>query len=246
MRHAGPTLCQDLRTSLQKLRVLSGVSLNGGAVPALGSQAIHLVAYVGDADGNGTYSSKDALLITRVVLQTDTGFAAYPLVDPVIVADTDGSGFIPSDAALQANEAGVGVATANLPVPPIPSGVHFAAVLQKRNLTTRLFPSALQINAQDPLSQSALMDASIGSGITAASVKTTSVPAAASPRNGASLAAGPTGHEVPSNVALTLAGYSSSKRKRGMLSASLALRAHVLDQYFAGTEVEPDSFASHL
>jgi hypothetical protein len=105
---------------------------------------------------------------------------------------------------------------------------------------------ALQISAHDPLSQSMLMDASLGSGITAVSVKTTSVPAATSSRNGASLAAGPTGPAVPSNVALTLAGYSSSKRKRGMLSASLALRAHVLDQYFAGIEVEPDSLASHL
>ena len=101
------------------------------AVAALGSQAVHLVAYVGDADGNGAYSSNDAVLITRVALQTDTGFAAYPLVDPVIVADTDGSGFIPADAALQANEAGVGFSTANLPIPPIPSGVHFAANIFK-------------------------------------------------------------------------------------------------------------------
>src|SRR5213078_1173813 len=56
---------------------------------------------------------------------TDSGFTAYPLVDPVIVADTDGAGFIPADAALQANEAGVGLATANLTVPPVPAGVHF-------------------------------------------------------------------------------------------------------------------------
>jgi uncharacterized repeat protein (TIGR03803 family) len=107
------------------LLALSGVSLNGGTIPAVGGSAVHLVAYVGDADGNGAYSSSEALLITRAALQTDTGFAAYPLVDPVIVADIDGSGFIPADAALQVNEAGVGVPTANLPVPPIPSGVVF-------------------------------------------------------------------------------------------------------------------------
>jgi hypothetical protein len=45
----------------------------------------------------------------------------------VIVADTDGAGFIPADAALQVNEAGVGVPTANLANPPIPAGVHFQA-----------------------------------------------------------------------------------------------------------------------
>src|SRR4029077_12681750 len=103
---------------------LSGISLNGGAIPVATGDSLHLVAYVGDADGNGTYGSNDAVLITRVALQTDTGFPAYPLVDPVIVADTDGSGFIPADAALQANEAGVGFPTANLPIPPTPSGVH--------------------------------------------------------------------------------------------------------------------------
>jgi hypothetical protein len=73
-----------------------------------------------------------------VTLQTDTGFAAYPLVDPIIVADTDGSGFIPADAALQVNEAGVGVPTANLPIPPIPGGVHFLAVAERTPLTPRI------------------------------------------------------------------------------------------------------------
>ena len=104
---------------------LSNVALNGGAIPASTSDALHLVSYVGDADGNGSYSSNDAVLITRALLSTDTGFAAYPLVDPVIVADTDGAGFIPADAALQANEAGVGLPTHNLSLPPVPPNVNF-------------------------------------------------------------------------------------------------------------------------
>jgi hypothetical protein len=103
---------------------LSGISINSGGILAAAGDAVHLVAYVGDADGNGAYSSGDAVLITRVLVSTDTGFAAYPLVDPTIVADTDGSGFIPSDAALQANEAGVGFATATLANPPIPPGAN--------------------------------------------------------------------------------------------------------------------------
>jgi hypothetical protein len=107
---------------------LSGATLNGGAIPVATGDGLHLVAYVGDADGNGAYSGSDAVLITRVTLQTDTGFAAYPLVDPIIVADTDGAGFVPSDAALQVNEAGVGVPTANLADPPIPTGMHFLAM----------------------------------------------------------------------------------------------------------------------
>jgi hypothetical protein len=107
---------------------LSDIALNSGLTPALGSDGLHVVAYAGDADGNGAYSSNDAVQITRVLLSSDSGFAAYPLVDPVIVADTDGAGFIPADAALQANEAGVGFTTANLANPPIPSGVVFQPV----------------------------------------------------------------------------------------------------------------------
>jgi hypothetical protein len=112
---------------------LSDIYINGSPIGVVGGPAVHLVAYVGDADGNGAYSSSDALLITRVTLQTDSGFAAYPLVDPVIVADTDGSGFIPADAALQANEAGVGVPTASLALPPVPPGVVIPSLAVSRS-----------------------------------------------------------------------------------------------------------------
>ena len=128
------------------LLVLSGVSVNGGAIPSLGSDALHLVAYVGDADGHGSYSSNDAVLITRALLSADSGFAAYPQVDPVIVADTDGAGFIPADAAFQANEAGVGYSTANLPVPPIPPGVVFQAIANNVDPSISL-PTNLQLGA---------------------------------------------------------------------------------------------------
>jgi uncharacterized repeat protein (TIGR03803 family) len=107
---------------------LAGGSLNGGSIAVGTLDALHVVAYVGDANGDGLYSSTDAAKITRAALQTDSGFTPYPLVDPVIVADTDGAGFLPADAALQANEAGVDVPTANLPRPPIPGGVVFQAI----------------------------------------------------------------------------------------------------------------------
>jgi hypothetical protein len=111
-----------------------------------------MVAYVGDASGDGAYSSDDALRITRVLLQADTGFAAYPRTDPVIVADTDGSGFIPADAALEVNEAGVGVPAANLPVPPIPAGVVFhPAVRTTTNNTNHTNKSLLAANSVDGL-----------------------------------------------------------------------------------------------
>jgi hypothetical protein len=123
---------------------LSALSLNSGTIPATASDALHLVAYIGDADGNGRYGSNDAVLITRAALQSDTGFAAYPLVDPVVVADTDGSGFLPADAALQVNEAGVGFMTTSLPSTPIPGGVVFQAIANNVDPTLSL-PTSLRV-----------------------------------------------------------------------------------------------------
>jgi Putative Ig domain/Bacterial pre-peptidase C-terminal domain len=133
----GGTTATPMPYRAQDLLHLANVSLSGGSIPVATSDGLHLVAYVGDANGDGAYSGDDALRITRVVLQTDTGFAAYPRTDPVIVADTDGSGFIPADASLQVNEAGVGVPTENLPVPPIPTGVHFQAIVQRVSPSVR-------------------------------------------------------------------------------------------------------------
>jgi hypothetical protein len=134
----GGTATTPVPYKAEDLLHLSGVTLNGASTGVATCDGLHLVAYVGDADGNGAYSSADALLITRVTLQTDSGFAAYPLVDPVIVADIDGSGFIPSDAALQVNEAGVGVPAPNLPIPAIPTGVHFLALPERAQPRARL------------------------------------------------------------------------------------------------------------
>jgi hypothetical protein len=107
---------------------LSSITVNGlgGPIPTVGVGALHVVAFVGDANGDGAYSSGDAVLITRESLQTDTGYAAYPLVDPVIIADTDGSGFTPADASLQVNEVGVGFPAST--VPPLPTPVNVTPI----------------------------------------------------------------------------------------------------------------------
>ena len=46
---------------------------------------MQVIAYLGDVSGDGVISSADATLASRVVVGTDTGFAAYQLLDPVIV-----------------------------------------------------------------------------------------------------------------------------------------------------------------
>jgi hypothetical protein len=122
------TAANPMPYKAEDLLHLSSVTLNGGTIPVATSDAVHLLAYVGDADGSGSYNSNDAVLITRALLNTDSGLTAYPVVDPALVADTDGAGFIPADAGLQANEAGTGFPTPNLPIPPVPVGVHFVTL----------------------------------------------------------------------------------------------------------------------
>jgi hypothetical protein len=64
----------------------------------------------------------------------------------VVVADTDGSGFLPADAGLQVNEAGVGLPAPNLASPPIPSGVHFQSIASNVDPSVRI-PTSLQVAA---------------------------------------------------------------------------------------------------
>jgi hypothetical protein len=76
------------------------VSLNGGAVAAVGEDGVHVVSFLGDSSGDGTYTSADSVLISRVAAAADSGFAAYPVLDPAIVGDITGDGRITAaDAA---------------------------------------------------------------------------------------------------------------------------------------------------
>ena len=96
--------------------VIGGMSINGGAIPAIDQDGVHAVAYLGDTSGNGGYSSLDASLILRVVASSDSGFAAYPLLDPTIAADIAGRGSLSSiDASFLLQF------VANLPQPRIPA-----------------------------------------------------------------------------------------------------------------------------
>jgi hypothetical protein len=68
----------------QVLRLgIDGVT--GGAVFA--DNALEVVGFLGDTDGNAAYDTLDAPLVQRVVVKLDSGFSAWPDVDPVIIAD---------------------------------------------------------------------------------------------------------------------------------------------------------------
>jgi hypothetical protein len=75
------------------LRV-TNLSVNGGAIAATQGAALHVVALFGDSTGNGGYSGLDAQRVARNVVDLDTGFEAFPLIDPVVIADINNSGLI--------------------------------------------------------------------------------------------------------------------------------------------------------
>jgi hypothetical protein len=98
----------------------SSVSLNTatGSVPTIGSDALHLVTFAGNASGSGAITSADVLDMARVVAGADAGFAAYPLVDPDVIGDLLGDGTVDGpDGALLGRYVN-GVTTPQVPTYP--------------------------------------------------------------------------------------------------------------------------------
>jgi hypothetical protein len=126
----------------------SGVQLNGGAMPAVGDDSVEVVAYFGDATGDGTLSGGDASAIGRVSTATDTnssagtlaGFSAFPLADPSIVGDlnTNGNADAPDITLLNSLLAG----TAHTQIPSIPVGLTIVPTGPDPELS---LPSTLQV-----------------------------------------------------------------------------------------------------
>jgi len=102
----------------ERLRFVS-LRVNGGELPAAGDEAVHLVAFRGDATGNKDFSALDASLVARVAVGNDTGFDAFRWIDPVILGDVTGDGGISAlDASWVARKA-VGLPQSEVPnIPP--------------------------------------------------------------------------------------------------------------------------------
>jgi voltage-gated potassium channel Kch len=100
---------------------LTQVSINEGAMAVVGDDALHVVAYLGDTTGNASYSSLDATRAQRVVVQLDSGFQLFPLVDPVIIGDTTENEALSSLDATRLQQEVVGQDRPE--IPPIPGTV---------------------------------------------------------------------------------------------------------------------------
>src|SRR5690606_4972730 len=115
----------------QVLRV-EAVEINAGLIQAVGDDAVHVVAFPGDANANRRYDAEDARLIARVGVELDSGFVdnvptgtgsetgtrLYPLIDPIIIGDVTGlDGISPLDASDILRRV-VGLPTPNIPALP--------------------------------------------------------------------------------------------------------------------------------
>jgi len=69
---------------------ITEVNINEGRMGATGDDAVHVVAYLGDATGNRYYSGLDGQKVARVAAGRDTGFEAYPTIDALIVGNVNG------------------------------------------------------------------------------------------------------------------------------------------------------------
>lgn len=100
---------------------LDYIILNGGEIPALDDDAVHVVAYFGDVTANGTYSAFDASIIAQLAIGAITGLTEFPLLDPTIIADITGAaGLSATDMALLMQQ-GVGITVPEIPPLPFPA-----------------------------------------------------------------------------------------------------------------------------
>jgi hypothetical protein len=102
----------------------SSLALNGGAIPAVGDDGVHAVTFLGEASGDGVYTSADSVLLSRVAAAADSGFAAYPVLDPAIVGDITGDGRVTAADATALNLYLAGTSVPQVPTwPGVPSNL---------------------------------------------------------------------------------------------------------------------------
>ncbi|HYV35383.1 MAG TPA: cohesin domain-containing protein, partial [Gemmataceae bacterium] len=103
----------------KELLHFTSVQLNGGAIAAVGDDGVHVVAYFGDAFSDGALSPLDSSLISRVATVLDSGFAAYRLADPTIIADVNNGGFVDSGDVTLMNRKVAGMTVTQIPTIPV-------------------------------------------------------------------------------------------------------------------------------
>jgi hypothetical protein len=112
---------QTIYQAKQLLPVTNVTTDAGAYLSVVGGAGFQVVAYLGDGSGDGALTSADAGLANSVVMGMPSeymGFAAYPVVDPAVVADTDAAESVDGGAVAGLALVGAGFAVPTIPAPP--------------------------------------------------------------------------------------------------------------------------------
>jgi subtilisin family serine protease len=142
LAHLRGAVPSDAALGAEALFTVGEIDVNGGLLSAAGHAAVQVIARLGDATADGQLSAVDGGLISRVAMQLDSGFAAYPRLDPRIVGDvTENAAISMLDAAMVTGAAAeLGIAGQYGPVAP--SAPTPGRALLRHNRQARMFELA--------------------------------------------------------------------------------------------------------
>jgi len=136
----------DAPAQARQVLDIRNVVINGNAAPGADDDALQVVSYLGDANGNNVYDIEDVQLIQRTAIRFNTGFAAWDDISPLIVADIDGNGVITTIDASRVYQELSGN-NSNL-IPDIPSASALQQAAALRSVQPALSPAPATTNAQ--------------------------------------------------------------------------------------------------
>jgi hypothetical protein len=86
--------------------------------PVRADDGIHVAAFVGDSNASRTYTGGDATLLQRLIVGQGSGFTAYQLTDPMLIADINRSDTLTGGDATLLQRIIVGTPITQAPAPP--------------------------------------------------------------------------------------------------------------------------------
>jgi hypothetical protein len=136
---------------------LANLQVNGGAIAAINDDGLQVVAYLGDSSADGLYTAADSALTARVAVGMDSGFAAYRMTDPVVIADINRNGRCDSgDASILLQVAAGNISAFITPIPTptppiVPTGPDPTLSLAAGPSASAGQPLTVSVNIDDPM-----------------------------------------------------------------------------------------------
>ena len=131
-------------SSASLLQVSAGARAGSQSVDIADTTSLLKVANFADANGSGLVNAADAVRVLAQAAIVTTGFSAYDLTDPNLIADVNGSGTISAADAVEVLKV-----SANLPSTKIPVALTGQLSANGPDPTIALIPSATNVSSGD-------------------------------------------------------------------------------------------------